>query len=73
MRGVSVAVPCVDLPRLYPSQDCDGQEVLRRGEGSERISAIHSLLHTSRGLISLSSGPGPLSAPIIMSVSGHRD
>ena len=75
VRGVSVAVPCVDLPRLYQSQACDGQKGIeeRRGEGSGRISATHSLLHTSRGLISLSSGPGPLSAPIIMSVSGHRD
>ena len=33
VRGVSVAVPCVDLPRLYQSQACDGQEGIEERRG----------------------------------------
>ena len=33
VRGVSVAVPCEDLPRLYQSQACDGQEGIEERRG----------------------------------------
>ena len=33
LRLVSVAVPCVDLPRLYQSQACDGQEGIEERRG----------------------------------------
>ena len=32
-KGVSVAVPCEDLPRLYQSQACDCQEGIEERRG----------------------------------------